>query len=63
MTELKTAGTSVSQLGSTLLNAGTQGQQAFSQLAHTIASSEAPVKTLNAAFKTMGTTLMNTIKW
>ena len=63
VTELKTAGTSVSQLGSTLLNAGTQGQQAFSQLAHTIASSEAPVKTLNAAFKTMGTTLMNTIKW
>ena len=61
--ELKSAGTSVADLGGKLLNAGTQGQQAFSQLAHTIASSEAPVKRFNAALSSIGVTLLNTIKW
>lgn len=61
--ELKSAGTSVGELGSKLLNAGTQGQQAFSQLTHTIASAEAPVKKFNTALSSIGTTLLNTIKW
>lgn len=63
ITSLNSAGTSIGQLSTKLLNAGTEGQRAFSQLTSAIASAEAPVKRLSSAFSTMGTTLMNTIKW
>ena len=60
---LKSANTDVGQLGKSLLNAGSQGQQAFTQLVSQISNAQMPVKNLSNAFKQMGTTLLNTIKW
>lgn len=61
--ELNQAGTSVGQLSKSLLEAGSQGQQAFRQLVTTISSAEAPVKQLNTQLSKLGTGFMNTIKW
>jgi len=41
---LKQAGTSVSELGTKLLQAGTQGEAAFVKLANTISAVQAPTK-------------------
>ena len=60
---LTAAGTSVSKLSQQFLAAGSSGQQAFSDLSNTIAATTAPVKQLSSALTTMGTTLINTIKW
>ena len=60
---LQAAGTNVSQLGRELLNAGASGQKAFSNLVQTISTAQAPVKQLSHTLSSMGTVLMNTIKW
>lgn len=60
---LTAAKTSVSELGASLLSAGTEGQQAFMALTNTIANAQMPVKQLNTIFTNLGTTLLNTIKW
>ena len=54
---------SLSDLYNSLSKAGPQGQQAFLQLASSIASSESQVLNLNAKVKDLGVTLKNTVKW
>lgn len=60
---LNKAGTSVTQLGNALLDAGQTGQAAFSQLASVIASAEVPIKRMNSTLAAWGQTLKNTVKW
>ena len=54
---------SLSDLYNSLSKAGPQGQQAFLQLASSIASSESQVLNLNSKVKDLGVTLKNTVKW
>ena len=54
---------SLSDLYTSLSKAGPEGQQAFLQLASSIASSESQVLNLNAKVKDLGQTLKNTVKW
>ena len=54
---------SLSDLYNSLSKAGPQGQQAFLQLASSIASSESQVLNLNSKVKDLGQTLKNTVKW
>jgi DNA-directed RNA polymerase specialized sigma24 family protein len=60
---LKTSSTNVTELSTKLLNAGSQGQQAFVQLAQAISAADRPVVTLNAKFSSLLTTLKNTARW
>ena len=60
---LKTSSTNVTELSTKLLNAGAQGQQAFVQLAQSIAAADRPVVTLNSKFAGLLTTLKNTARW
>lgn len=60
---LTNANTSVSELSRSLLEAGTLGQQAFTQLTAAIANTEVPIRQVNKTLQTWGTTLKNTAKW
>ena len=60
---LKSANTSLSTLGTNLLKAGSQGQQAFMNLQNAISTANIQVKTANGLLARFGTTMMNTIKW
>lgn len=60
---LKSAGTSVKELSSQLLLAGSGGEQAFVKLAQSIAAAERPVIKINARLKEFSTTLANTARW
>ena len=60
---LKTAGTSVTELGEKLMGAGTMGQQAFLNLSRSIAQMDVPLKQTNATLNNMLNTLKNTVKW
>ena len=60
---LKNSSTSMSQLSSKLLEAGTEGQAAFVKLAQNIAAAERPVVTLNSKLNEMLTVLKNTARW
>ena len=60
---LTKANTSVEKLGNALLDAGTDGQQAFAQLASVIANAEVPIKRMNKTLQAWGQTLKNTVKW
>ena len=60
---LMQSGQSLSQLTTQLQSAGTIGQQAFLKLATAIAHAEAPMHRTNAAVKSFGITLLNTVKW
>ena len=60
---LTNANTSVSELSRSLLEAGTLGQQAFTQLSAAIANTEVPIRQVNKTLQTWGTTLKNTAKW
>lgn len=62
-TSLRQAGTSVTQLGQQLINAGNSGTTAFASLGRTIAAMDVPLKQTNATVKNMMTTLKNTAKW
>ena len=52
--------TNVTELSTSLLQAGTTGQQAFIKLAQSIAAADQPMITLNARLQT---TVKNTVKW
>lgn len=54
---------SLSDLYTSLSKAGLQGQQAFLQLASSIAASESQVLNLSSKVKDLGQTLKNTVKW
>jgi hypothetical protein len=55
--------TSVSELSAQLLNAGTTGQQAFVQLAQSIAAADRPMIGLKGRLAEFATTLKNTARW
>lgn len=60
---LKATNTDLTTLTNNLLAMGPKGQQAFTQVANAVAGAELSVRKTNAALKSFGTTLMNTIKW
>ena len=60
---LKSSGQNIDVLSSKLLGAGQQGQQAFIQLAQSIAAAERPSITLSKRMTDLFTTLKNTAKW
>ena len=60
---LKTSGTNVTKLSSQLLSAGQNGQQAFVQLAQSIAAADRPMITLSSRMADLATTMKNTVKW
>lgn len=60
---LKTSNTNVTSLSSSLLQAGASGQQAFIQLAQSIAAADRPMISLNKKLTDFMTTLKNTAKW
>lgn len=62
-TSIKASGSTLTEYGNQLLKLGPQGQQAFSQLAQAVATSEVPVKRLSGLFGELGTVLKNTIRW
>ena len=55
--------TSVTELSTSLLKAGTTGQQAFIKLAQSIAGADQPMITLNARLQDFLVTLKNSVKW
>ena len=55
--------TNVTKLSTSLLQAGTTGQQAFIKLAQSIAAADQPMITLNARLWDFLTTVKNTVKW
>lgn len=55
--------TSVTELSTSLLKAGTTGQQAFIKLAQSIAAADQPMIRLNARLQDFLTTFKNSIKW
>lgn len=55
--------TSVAELSASLLNAGTTGQQAFVQLAQSIAAADRPMIGLKGRMAEFATTLKNTARW
>ena len=60
---LKQSNQSVQQLSQSLLQAGKQGQQAFTQLANSIVSAQAPMRTTNELMTRFMTTLKNTARY
>lgn len=60
---LAQAGTSVEQLSTKFLNAGTMGEAAFRGLAQSIVTAEVPMKRMNKTLADAMTTLKNTVKW
>ena len=55
--------TNVTELSTSLLQAGTTGQQAFIKLAQSIAAADQPMIRLNARLQDFLTTVKNTVKW
>ena len=55
--------TTVTQLSTSLVQAGATGQQAFIKLAQSIAMADQPMITLNARLQDFLTTVKNTVKW
>ena len=51
------------EYGNTLINMGPKGQQAFMSLTQAVAQSEIPIRRTNKLLQSMGTSLMNTMKW
>ena len=60
---MKASNTSVKQLSTAFLNAGKQGQAAFSGLANQIINAQRPALSFSNILTKMGTTLMNNIRW
>ena len=60
---LRTSNTNVTKLSSSLLQAGQSGQQAFIQLAQSIASADRPMINLSSRMTDLFTTIKNTAKW
>lgn len=55
--------TSLSELSSTLMSIGPEGQQAFLQLANSVAAAERPIITMNSKITALLTSLKNTLTW
>lgn len=62
-TQLKKAGTSVSDISKKLISIGPEGREAFSSLTRSIAEAQVPLKHTNELLKEFGTTLKNTLRW
>lgn len=62
-TSLKQSNQSLNQLSSSLVAAGTTGQQAFVKLANSIATAQAPAFALGTALKSMARTLGTAMMW
>ena len=60
---LKSSGVSLQQYATQLQSLGPQGQQAFMQLARSVANAEVPLRRSNALLTQFGTTLANTARW
>lgn len=60
---IKQSGMSLSQYGAQLQALGPQGQQAFMQLANSVAAAEVPIRRASGALTGMMTTFKNTVKW
>ena len=60
---LKASGQSLSEYAAKLQSLGPQGQQAFMQLARSVANAEVPLRRSNALLSQFGTTLANTARW
>ena len=61
--ELQRSGISLKEYGEVLSSMGADGRRAFQQLSKQITMAEAPVFSLDGAFKKLGTTIANTIRW
>lgn len=61
--EMKQAGMSVEKYRAALTSIGPQGQQAFTQLAHSVAMAETNTINLSAGIQRLGTTFMNTLRY
>jgi hypothetical protein len=61
--QLKRSGSSLADYGKTLTSLGTEGQQAFIQLARAVSASEVPIVRMSKTLKEMGNTLTNTLRW
>ena len=61
--EMKNAGMSLEQYRAKLTSIGPQGQQAFTQLAHSIAIADTSTISLSAGIQRLGTTFMNTLRY
>lgn len=62
-TELKMSGNTLEQYKASLMALGPAGQQAFAQLARSVATAEAPFISLGARMEKTLTTLANTARW
>ena len=60
---LKASNTSLATLGSGLLKAGVQGEQAFMNIQRSIATANVQIKQANGFLAQMRSTLMNTLRW
>lgn len=60
---LKASNTTLSQYAAKIQSLGPQGQQAFMQLARSVATAEIPMRRANATLMSFATTLANTAKW
>ncbi len=60
---IKQSGMSLSQYGAQLQALGPQGQEAFMQLANSVAAAEVPIRRASGALTGMMTTFKNTAKW
>lgn len=60
---LSQAGTNLNTLSNNLMAVGSKGQQAFLKLATAVSQAETPMYKMNKTLASMGTTLLNTIKW
>ena len=61
--ELKTSGMSIAKYKQELSALGPQGEQAFNQLAYSIATAENKTFSLNAGLQRLGATFMNTLRY
>ena len=60
---IKASGSTLQEYGNQLLRLGPQGQQAFNQLAQSVAKSEVPIRRMSGLLGDFGKTLANTVKW
>ena len=61
--QLKQSGTTLAEYGRTLNSLGTEGQEAFIQLARAVSASEVPMIRISKTVKELGNTLANTLRW
>lgn len=60
---IKASGISLQDYGKTLLSLGSQGRDAFNQLATSVSKAQVPILNLNSTFSQLWTTMKNTMRW